>query len=286
VKMLLTALALCILAPSLAVASDPVLFHLGSGAPHLLLPSGRAMWSDPPDLNGNMASSEIISTFDLEIEMANDFIPTEPWIIHVTWWGGYFSNTDPCEPGIPPSSFNLRFYEASNCLPGTSIAEFLNIDGSEEFLLCQPGGYPIYQYEAQVLVQVPPGNRCWFSAQMCDHDYPPQWGRLFSPGIVECESAFRSAYWGFPDWVPGCAGDIFWPYDLSQEFEGSHSEACCFADGRCEYILTSICASQGGTLQGPDTACEPNPCASTPTRRSTWGSVRALYHSLESRTSR
>jgi hypothetical protein len=275
--MLVSALALCVIISNLAVALDPVLLRSQSGTPNLLPRNDRAMWSEPPDLNGNMAASEIIPRYNLEIEMANDFVPTEPWIVHVTWWGGYFNNTDPCEPGIPPSSFNLRFYEATNCLPGTTILEILNLTASEEFLLCQGDQYPIYQYEADVLVEVSPGNAYWFSAQMSDHDFPPQWGRLCSARIVECESAFRSEYWGFPDWTPVSGGDIFWPYDLSQEFEGSHFEACCFADGHCEYVLTSACADQGGSPQGPGTGCDPNPCESTPTRTTSWGSVRALF---------
>jgi hypothetical protein len=236
------------------------------------------MWSEPPDLNGFLASSEKIPRYNLETEIANDFIPTEPWVTRVAWWGGYYNNNDPCIPGIPASPFNLRFYETASCLPGNLIAEIVDVTPSEELLICQEDLFPIYQYEIDLLVEVPPANRCWFSAQMSEHDFPPQWGRLSSLHVVECESAFRSMFWGYPDWVPVSVADPFGlGYDLSQEFEGDHPEACCFPDGHCELVLTSICRAQGGDPQGPDSGCDPDPCGSTPAKRSTWGSVRALY---------
>jgi hypothetical protein len=253
-------------------------FRPATGAPTAAPGDERAMWSEPPDLQGLIGSSEQILRYNLETEEANDLIPTEPMVIHVTWWGGYYNIDRPCDPGIPTPGFNLRFYENGDCLPASEVVEFLNVTAAEEALPCQQGYYPIYQYDIDVLVALTPGTHYWFSAQMSDHTFPPQWGRLASLQVVECASAFRSAYFGYPDWMPEWeANGFWWEYDYSQEFEGDHSEACCFPDAHCAYLLTSDCRSTGGVPQGAGTSCDPNPCASTPARRVTWGSVRALY---------
>jgi hypothetical protein len=221
-------------------------------------------------------SSEIIGSFGYESELANDFIPTEPTITHVTWWGGFVDISEPCDPETPTAGFNLRFFEDANCTPGQRIADLPISEFTVELVWCQQAFYPEYQYGADVNLAVVPGNRYWFCAQMQDHVYPPSWGRLGTARITDCAGQWRSAYYGDPNWVGACE-IIFEACDFSQEFEGDHSEACCFPDARCAYLLTSDCLSTGGTPQGPGTSCDPNPCASTPAKRSTWGSVRALY---------
>lgn len=39
-----------------------------------------------------------------------------------------------------------------------------------------------------------------------------------------------------------------------------HAGACCFVDGTCSSLLEADCVAQGGTFQGEDTLCDPNPC--------------------------
>jgi len=36
---------------------------------------------------------------------------------------------------------------------------------------------------------------------------------------------------------------------------------CCFPDGHCEVLTSAACTADGGTYQGDDTVCDPNPCA-------------------------
>jgi len=38
------------------------------------------------------------------------------------------------------------------------------------------------------------------------------------------------------------------------------SGACCHSDGTCTVVSTAECGAAGGTYQGDDTACSPNPC--------------------------
>lgn len=40
---------------------------------------------------------------------------------------------------------------------------------------------------------------------------------------------------------------------------GPHG-ACCFADGHCEWLTSSACATAGGTFMGEGVSCDPNPC--------------------------
>ena len=37
-------------------------------------------------------------------------------------------------------------------------------------------------------------------------------------------------------------------------------EACCFEDGTCAVLTPIDCAARGGSPQGPNTTCDPNPC--------------------------
>jgi hypothetical protein len=47
--------------------------------------------------------------------------------------------------------------------------------------------------------------------------FPPQGGRLASVGVQSCDSVFKSAYFGYPDWTPGI--DVFGvSFDASQAF--------------------------------------------------------------------
>ena len=220
------------------------------------------MWSEPPDLNGMILSSEQILMYGLETELANDFVPTGPTITHVTWWGGYYNNSTPCLPGILTPGFNLRFYEDAGWVPGNLIADLPITQFTEEYVGCQDDGYPMYKWGAYVNVNLVAGNLYWFSAQIKDHPYPPLGGRLASMGVVASESVFKSAYFGYPDWTPvsEVTGIAF---DASQEFESGvveYPEACCFPDEHCEFLIARQCSAWGGQPHGPGTVCDPNPC--------------------------
>jgi hypothetical protein len=209
-----------------------------------------------------IASSEVIPIFG-STETANDFVPSDTPIGHATWWGGYFDNSSPCQ-GIATPGFNLRFYADAGCAPGAVIADLSITQFTEESVGCQAGQYPLYKWGADVNVALTIGTKYWFGAQMKDHAFPPQAGRLASMGVVGCESMFKSAFFGFPDWT--LVEDVFGEtYDASQEFDGGPlPQACCFPDGHCEYTLSDQCTASGGVPQGPGSVCDPNPCIQPP----------------------
>ena len=75
-----------------AFAGNPTPYA-GGGGPPVIVESGRDVcWSEPADLNGLIASSEVIGEFGLESEIANDFLlTTDATITLARWWGGYYN---------------------------------------------------------------------------------------------------------------------------------------------------------------------------------------------------
>jgi hypothetical protein len=230
-------LALGVVVAGNAWGANPELSAGGGGMN--VLDSGReVLWSEPPNLNGLIVSSEIIADSGLESEIANDFVVTVDAVLSVArWWGGYYGNYTCLEIGHG-ATWNLRFYGDGGCDPAGLIAEYLAADAHETSIACQFDIYPLFQYEAAIDVPIVGGNLYWFGAQATNHVYPPQVGRLASGGVVHCESVFKSVYFSYPDWT--AAIDVFGiEVDFSQEFEGE---------------------------AGP-----------SPSRKATWGAVKGLY---------
>jgi hypothetical protein len=209
--------AVLMLLTAVAHADGPVALRPGGGG-HDLLPGGRdACWSEPPDLEGNAISSEIINDFGIVTECANDFVLGGNLITKATFWGEWEGMQD-CQPPQPTPGFNFKFYEDQACLPGTLIADLSITDFTEEMVGCWHGFDPQYKWSADISVDIVAGNRYWFVAQMKDHVFPGQHMRIGALGITGCESAFRSDYFSYPDWVP-ISGMGSSPLDVSQEFE-------------------------------------------------------------------
>lgn len=232
-----------LLAGAAASRADLPLFQPGpGGAP--LPPNRDVCWSEPPDLEGYLLSSEVIGEYGLESEIANDFVFEEDRTIRkIRWWGGYYGNDVPCEPGMVAAGFHVRLYRSDGCMTdppyyGVPLAEW-EVEGSagETFVGCSQDGFPLYRYESLIDLDATGGTPYWLGIQMADHAYPPQWGRLLTPTITGCESLFwTNAYFDWM-WYP-LSELIFFPLDASQEFE-------------CETPV--------------------------PTQHTTWGKVRALY---------
>jgi hypothetical protein len=277
-------IGLCAVVAGGALAVNPSLMGGGQSGTHNVLDSGRdPFWSEPPDFEGLIASSEVIGVYGLETEIANDFYFTTDglWVQLARWWGGYWNNYGCSDIGYA-TYWNLRIYDDGGCVPNTVIWELVAAFANETSVYCQSGMYPIFQYEAGGGMPSFSANTLyWFGAQAADHTFPPQCGRLASAGVVGCDTVFKSAYFSFPDWTP--AIDVFGvAFDASQEFdygEIGHDEtgACCFADGHCEQVYSSNCIYSGGEYQGDGVPCDPNPCEPSPTRSTTWGRIKSDY---------
>ncbi len=266
------------------LAVNPTVSGGGGGGTNVLNSGRDVLWSEPPDLDGLIASSEVIGQLALETEIANDFyLPNDNILGLARWWGGYYNNNGCGDIGVA-THWNLRFYDDGGCVPLNTISESVGVFAYETSVYCQGGFYPIFRYEAGVFANVTGNTLYWFGAQAADHAFPPQVGRVASGVVVGCDSVFKSAYFSYPDWTPGI--DVFgMAFDASQEFEDGgippppERGACCIGDqgecrmaegpGECDYL--------GGEWQGYDVSCNPNPCDVTAVKVSSWGQIKSLY---------
>jgi hypothetical protein len=236
-KLLARILAMSFVAASGAWAMTPIM-SVGPSGPHNTIDSNRdACWSEPPDLDGLIATSEIIGQFGLESEVANDFhLANDEIITLARWWGGYYNNNG-CDDRSIPSTWNLEFFDDDGCVPNNLLAEYVIPDyAGETYVYCQGGFYPIFVYEGAVSFPVAAAVRYWFVAQAGDHPFPPQVGRVAAGSVTDCDSMFRCAFFSYPDWSHGDGLPPIW-YDASQEFE----------------------------------------CGVVPTKNTSWGAVKAIY---------
>jgi hypothetical protein len=154
-------LALSLICAGICSASEPVV-SAGGGGMHVPPIDRYFCWLDTPNFEGAIMSSEEISQYELESEVANDFaLVAADQIGGARWWGGYFSYT----PGDPlVTSFNLRFYEdAGNCTPGELLYEWILLDNANETYVYDQAGFPIYEYDTEVCCTLSEGTY-WFGA--------------------------------------------------------------------------------------------------------------------------
>jgi hypothetical protein len=235
-------LTLCSLALFLPLAADPS----WATEPERWLPGPggnpadmerEVLWLDGPDFAEMTGSSEVIGALDFWTEIASAFwLDTDATIRKVTWWGSYWNGYDGSPTG---AGFNIRFYMTATeyypedvpfleyLLPGDDCCEAYASGGDQ---------YSQFVYEYCLDLPLDPGIY-WFSSQMADHQFPPQWGRLGAddPGHYWV-SMFRSPYYSYPDWVPAGELDYWWASQMLED------------------------------------ACE-----ATPIQNASWGAVRGLY---------
>ncbi len=205
--------------------SEPTTFPSGpSGA--YLQESRDVCWSEPPDPLGLLIGSWTANQETSYEGVANDFLIGEDRIIRrVRWWGGYYYNDVPCEPGPAPIGFYLRIYLEADCLPSPPsyyhpVAEYF-VEGAagETFIGCQSELYPLYRYEADIDFHALGGVRYFLCVQMVVSEFgPPIWGRLAAASVTGCECAiFTNAY--LEDWCLPISDIYGVSMDASQEFE-------------------------------------------------------------------
>lgn len=211
-------LTMCNLAAVRAATFAPGTGGLGPSQP--LGMTGVAVWSQPPNLNGYVGSSEVISSGGFESQIVNDFVLAgqtgqKVALTRVKWWGGYF-NTQPGYPHV--TGFTIRFYSNASCLPASLLAQYSIPFQANESFVYQQGGTSLYEYHVDVRWELPANTPIWFSVQASDHPFPPQWGWLAAASVQGCESVFKSAYLGYPAWT--VAHTVFGQaYDASMVLE-------------------------------------------------------------------
>jgi hypothetical protein len=214
-KRLIPILSLSAIVLYAVVEAAPVMRSPGSGGGRQVPASRDVCWSEPADLADSKISSEIIGQYGIESEIANDFIiGTDTWVTKAIGYGGYYN----WAPGDPPvTTYNWLFYSDAGCVPDVLLDTFTGLD-TETFIGYDGFGYPTYRYEFGLSFAVSANVTYWLVLQAGDHVFPPQWGRQGTGWLVtNCDSMFRSEYFGYPDWTP--ANDLMEPWDAAQEFE-------------------------------------------------------------------
>lgn len=240
--LLFALLALSAICPSAslgaAISDYPTPYSPSTG--HLPVAGTRDVcFSRPPNLYGGKISSDIIGAYGLVSEIADDFMICDAGIaatiVKAIGYGGYY-NWAPGDPDV--TAYNLRWFDDTDCFPGAMFASQLGLTETVSFIGYDGFGYPTYKLEFVVSVAVDGATRYWWVLQADDHVFPPQWGRQQAADFIwGCDAMFKSAFFGYPDWVPAGGLDIF--FDAAQEFD-----------------------------------CE---CGPTSSQAPTWGQVKALF---------
>jgi hypothetical protein len=157
-------------------------------------------WEQPPD-GASGLSAQDDACYPFQSECADDFVGNGNPIDAVGWYGVYWNGSP-----IAPDAFNIRFYSDAAGFPGAELGITTSSDYNET--VGDPYGYCTevdwlwtnYGIKYHISIQ----------AVLC---FPPQWG--IGTGVGNgTQGSFKSALFGFPDWVTNST--IFGvPYELA-----------------------------------------------------------------------
>lgn len=167
--------------------------------PNRSIPPGTLLHSQPincPPYNASISESDITNS-----ETADDFWLTgTPTIQIVRWW---FLNAN--DPSI--ANWIIRIYDNDyvNCLPSSLLHEWtISASQVNQEYVCIAFGWPIYDYWAELTpaFTLPSSGGYWISIQAVGAvEYWSTWGSMEGE-YQHCVGAFKSSYYGFPDFVP------------------------------------------------------------------------------------
>lgn len=164
--------------------------------PNRSTPPGTMLYSQPfscPPWNG--LRSETVSS---GAEAADDFIISTVSDVNIArWW--FFMADDPATTG-----WIIRIYDNQACLPSNLLGTWsiAAADVTYEYV-CNQWGWTIFDCWAEFspAFTPTPNEHYWISIQAVNWD--EYWCVYGNPGdIFNCSGAFRSAYHGWPDWIP------------------------------------------------------------------------------------
>ena len=162
---------------------------------------GVIKWEQLPNGVSGLSSQDD-QCYPFLSEVADDFMGDGEMMIGAGWWGVYWNGTP-----IAPDAFNLKVYADGGGAPGELIYSEAVTDYNETF--GDPYGYCALLSEGVMKMD---GMTYWLGVQavFC---FPPQWGYGTGEGSGS-EIHFLSAFFGYPDWVPGSV--VFGvPYDAA-----------------------------------------------------------------------
>jgi len=184
-----------------------------------VVPADPLLWSQGPDCNA-AGTSEVISAFSLVSNCADDFVFTSAKnITAAAWWFAPFNGDY-----STLSSWTVTIYDEAACLPANIVQQWvIPFNMSHELLYC-PNGYYSYWADLTPAFTASANTKYWVSVQTGDHAFPPgQWGWAMHAQVSGCQGAFKSAYFGFPNYVPAGGLVFTFPTDFAFELYGTDS---------------------------------------------------------------
>jgi hypothetical protein len=148
-------------------------------------------WEQMPDGQSGLAAQDD-QCYPFLAECADDFMGDGSNVTGVGWWGVFWNGSP-----VAPDGFQITIYlsDPDGC-PGEAICSEFVTDYN------QTAGDP-YGYCATLAEACPKADGVSYhvstTAVFC---FPPQWGSATGTGNGQ-QMCFRSAFFGFPDWVPG-----------------------------------------------------------------------------------
>jgi hypothetical protein len=164
-----------------AVSADPVIYDNGP-------------WTGEP-----LMSSQYDSAYPFESEVADDFRLDDDYIVtDAHWIGGYFNGS----PIL--ADWTVRFYDDNAGSPGNMIYSetFAGTDVNQTSVGFDGTGTENFSYDVVLSApwQATAGDTYWVSFQGVNF-FPPQSAVSATSAVNGNVAQFKSAFFGFPDWV-------------------------------------------------------------------------------------
>lgn len=178
--------------------------NLGDGTTHHLSRKSYDYWDNNLTYGEGLIPCQYEPTYGELGTCADDFIlDSTNEVMDVHWIGGFWNGN----PAV--FDWQITFYndDGSGTRPGTVISgpvTYPNAECNEEFLE-QSGTAYYYSWEVMLdeHVECTGGVKYWIAFQ-AQGVYPPQSGMAVHTNPQQLnECTFKSAYFGYPDWVPG-----------------------------------------------------------------------------------
>jgi len=219
---------------------------------------GTTTFEQLPNGGGGLAAQHD-TCYPFFAEMSDNVTTTGGDIVGMGWWGVYWGGVP-----ITPDAFQVRVFVDDEGVPGEFVAQRRVTEFNET--LGDPNGY-CANFDGIDTAVTGCDLHIAVVAEFC---FPPQWGVATGTGDG-AQGHFRSEFFGLPDWVP--AIEVFGtPYEVAlvvYEEDSVLPTYCCLADGSC--------VERSGCEECPLEVLDCVECEGTPTRTSTWGTIKALY---------
>ncbi len=152
---------------------------------------GEVFYEQLPNANGLSSQDDVCYPFFTE--SADDIVGSGGTISAIGFWG-----TEQCGAFVPPDEFHVRLFADAGGFPGALILEQSTAEYEETYDddAAQFG----YCLDLPIPIDTEVGTRYWISvqAELC---VSPQWFWQMTDVISHNPGTFRSAFFGFDDWV-------------------------------------------------------------------------------------